>query len=318
MIDRLQPILSLLDEGIAIYRRDFVAFVLVTAIWFVPVAVTAGVLIAAVSWLDTGVALLIALLGLLLLFPLAIYLVGGLSRAAVAAIEGRAVRVREVLAIRPLRIAQMGCFTLVFMVIAQIASYLLTMVCVCPLYLAGAIFIGALGLASSGSGGPSEIVIVIFAILLSGVYALGLVIGGAAYTSLIYALQPWVQESRSFGESFQRSFALLSYRFWRSLLVWMLTALLVAAAGLTVTATIGLILPLPLTLALGDESPIAQALSAVAWLIGLMIVLPPLPIWMALFYRRNRAARDGADLDAAVQAWWGTHFGGPRTENLTR
>jgi len=48
MIDRLQPILSLLDEGIAIYRRDFLAFTLVTAIWFVPVAVASGVLIAVI------------------------------------------------------------------------------------------------------------------------------------------------------------------------------------------------------------------------------------------------------------------------------
>jgi hypothetical protein len=320
MIDRLQPILSLLDEGIAIYRRDFLAFTLVTAIWFVPVAVATGALIAAVSWLETDAAILIALLGLLLLFPLAIYLVGGLSRAAVAAIEGRAVRVREALAIKPLRIAQMGCFTIVFMIIAQIASYLVTMVCVCPLYLAGAFFIGGLGALSGGSGGPSAVAFAFLGILLAGVYALGLVIGGATYSSLIYALQPWVQEAGSFGESFQRSFALLGYHFRRSMLVWGLTALLVAAAGVTVTATVGLILPLPLALALGDQSPIAQALSVVAWLLGLMIVLPPLPIWMALFYRRNRAARDGADLDAAVQVWWGAHFGGtenrePRTEN---
>jgi hypothetical protein len=29
---------------------------------------------------------------------------------------------------------------------------------------------------------------------------------------------------------------------------------------------------------------------------------------MALLYQRNRAARDGAELDARVQAWWQTYF----------
>src|SRR5437016_3194378 len=134
MTERLQPILAMLDEGIAIYRRNFSAFALITAIWFVPVAIAAGVLIAAASWLDTGEAIVIGLLGLILLFPLAIYLIGGLSRAAVAAVEGREVRFRDALAIHPLRAAGMGCFTIVYTIIAQIASYALSMFCICPLY----------------------------------------------------------------------------------------------------------------------------------------------------------------------------------------
>ncbi|HEY3229164.1 MAG TPA: hypothetical protein VGJ87_08090, partial [Roseiflexaceae bacterium] len=137
MNERLQPILTMLDEGIAIYRRNFAGFMLITAIWFVPVAIAAGALIAAISWLTTGLALLIGLAGLILLFPLAIYLIGGLSRAAVAAIEERPVLFREALAIPPLRAAGMGCFTIVYAVIAQIASYVLSMVCICPLYLVG-------------------------------------------------------------------------------------------------------------------------------------------------------------------------------------
>ncbi|HEU5011944.1 MAG TPA: hypothetical protein VFT66_05315, partial [Roseiflexaceae bacterium] len=62
-------------------------------------------------------------------------------------------------------------------------------------------------------------------------------------------------------------------------------------------------LPLPLSFVLGGESPITAALSAAAWLLGLCVVLPPLPIWMALLYRRNLAARSGADLEAKIQAW---------------
>ncbi len=303
MNERIQPILTMLDEGIAIYRRNFAGFMLITALWFVPVAIAAGALIAAISWLTTGPALLIGLAGLILLFPLAIYLIGGLSRAAVAAIEERPVLFREALAIPPLRAAGMGCFTIVYAFIAQIASYVLSMVCICPLYLVGILFAGGVTSLSGADETLSLALGIIFGIILVAVYAFTLIAGGAAYSSLIYALQPWVQESRPFGESLQRSIELISYRFWRNLLVWGLTALLVAAVGITVTATIGLLLPLPLTYALGSASPVVRAISVGAWLIGFVVVLPPLPIWMALFYRRNRAARDGGDLSARIAAW---------------
>jgi hypothetical protein len=316
MNERLQPILALLDEGFAIYRRNFTGFMLISALWFVPVAITTGALVAAASWLDTGVAILIGILGLLLLFPLAIYLVGGLSRAAAAAIDGRPLHFREALAIGPARAAGMGCFTLVYMVIAQIASYVISLVVICPLYLVGLLLLGSI---SALVGNAEEVslflgVILLFVLLVGYVFAL--VAAGAVYSSLIYALQPWVQESRAFGETFQRSLDMVGYRFWRNLLIWGLTALLLAAVGLTVTVTIGLLLSLPLSFALGRESPIVQAITASAWLIGFVVVLPPLPIWMALLYRRNRAAREGSDLDVALRGWWGTYFGEPQTDHV--
>jgi hypothetical protein len=316
MNERLQPILALLDEGIAVYRRNFVGFILISALWFVPVAIAGGALIAAGSWLDTGPAILLGMAGVLLLFPLAVYLVGGLSRAAVAAIDGRPPRFREALAIRPLRAAGMGCFAFVYMVIAQIVSYVISLACICPLYLVGLLFLGGI---SSVTGGTEELSLflgLLFLLVLLAGYVFALIVGGAVYSSLIYALQPWAQEARPFGETFQRSFDMIGYRFWSNLVVWGLTALLVAAVGLTVTATIGVLLPLPLAFALGDESTIMQAISASAWLIGFVVVLPPLPIWMALFYRRNRAAREGADLDAEVRGWWGQHFGGPQADQV--
>jgi hypothetical protein len=54
---------------------------------------------------------------------------------------------------------------------------------------------------------------------------------------------------------------------------------------------------------LGEEDPATRAATIGAWLIGLMLVLPPLPIWMALLYQRNSAAHDGADLGQKVDAW---------------
>ena len=123
MTDTLHSTLALLDEGLSLYRRNFVAFVLIAASWFVPVAIAAGLLIALSSRIDDGPIVVLFVLALLLLFPLLIYLIGGLSRAAVAAAAGRRVRFREALAISPLRAAGMGCFTIVYYIISQIVSW---------------------------------------------------------------------------------------------------------------------------------------------------------------------------------------------------
>jgi hypothetical protein len=305
MTETLQPILALLDEGLRLYRRHFVDFVLITASWFVPVAIMTGTAVAAESWISERYAALIGLLfmfvGLLVLFPLLIYLIGGLSRAAVAASTGRPVRFREAMAIHPLRATGMGCFTIVYSIIAQFASSLMSMACVCPLYFFGFLAVGFIG-AAADAGNSAALGLIAAGIFLVGLY-LSMMLIGATGSGLFYGLQPWVQEARPFGESLQLSMQLIIFRFGRNLLVWCLAALLTAAAGLTVMATIGTLLPLPLMFALGSESPVAQAVALGAWLIGFMVVLPPLPIWMALLYQRNRAAYEGADLRMQVEAW---------------
>jgi hypothetical protein len=188
-----------------------------------------------------------------------------------------------------------------------------------PLIFVGSALFGSVGALfdNTSSLGAAAVVIILLGIV--GAYALLLVAGGAAYSSLIYALQPWVQEVRPFGEALQRSLELVTYRFWRNVLAWGLTALLLAAMGLTITTTIGSLLPLPLAFALGGESLVAQAIGVSAWVLGFVVVLPPLPIWMALLYRRNRAARDGSNLDAAVQGWWRERFDEPEpSDTMTK
>jgi hypothetical protein len=301
MTEYAQSILALLDQGIVLYRRNFAGFVLIAASWFVPVAIAAGLITAAASRLDRIWTVVLTLAALLALFPLLIYLIGGLSRAAVAAAEGRPVRFREVMAIHPFRAVGMGCFTIVYTIISQIVSSFLSLACVCPLYIVGLMMVGIMAAATS-SGGIAAAGLLGVGIILVGLYG-GMMIVGATGSGLFYGLQPWVQEARPFGETLQRSLELLGYRFLRNLLVWGMAALLVAAVGLTVTATIGTVLPLPLTYALGSDSPITQAVAVGAWLIGFVVVLPPLPIWMALLYRQNRAAREGADLQTSVHEW---------------
>lgn len=301
MSDALQPILALLDEGLSLYRRNFVGFLLIMASWFVPVAIAAGLTVVAISWAEPTWAVALALGASLLLLPLLIYLAGGLSRAAGAAAEGRPARFREAMAIRPLRAAGMGCFAVIYAIVSQIVSSFLSALCICPLYVVGVLAASLLGATTSSISAVPAI------LALLGVTALGffasLTIVGATGSGLFYGLQPWVQEARPFGETLGRSLALIGYRFGRNLLVWCLAALLIAAVGLTVTATIGTLLPLPLAYALGEDSPVVQAIAIGAWLLGLMVILPPLPIWMALLYRRNRALYEGEELMAKVREW---------------
>lgn len=301
MIQTLEPILALLDEGLSLYRRNFVAFMLITASWCVPAAICVGLIAVAASWLSGAWPALMALGALVLLFPLLIYLIGGMSRAAAAAASGRAVRFREAMAIHPLRAAGMGCFTIVYWIVAQVLTWLLSMICVCPLYLAGFFLSAATVGAMNGLGAAPAGIILVLTFLI-GFFG-SLMITGASGSGLFYSLQPWVQEAQPFGASASRSLELITFRIGRNLLVWCLAALLVAAAGTTVTATIGTLVPLPLVYALGPESPATRAITLGAWLIGLMVVLPPLPIWMALLYQRNRDAREGADLELRVREW---------------
>jgi hypothetical protein len=194
----------------------------------------------------------------------------------------------------------MGCFTLIYAVAAQVATSIMSVVCICPLYVAGFAFAGVLAGSDTGSEVPAGLVL--FGVFLLGFYG-SLMVSGASGSGLFYGLQPWVQEGRPFGASLQRSLDLIAFRFLRNLAVWLLAALLLAAGGLTVTATIGFLLPLPLIYTLGADSTLAQAVSFGAWLIGLMVVLPPMPIWMALLYRRNRAAYEGEELAERVRVW---------------
>lgn len=299
---RLHTVLDLLDEGLALYRRDFAGFVLIAATWLIPLAIALGLFIGFADRLGDLMIGVLLLAGAILTLPLTVYLIGGLSRGASAAIDGRPVRLREALAIRPGRALSAGCFTLVYSLIVQIASSAVSFICICPLYIAGIAVSAILATAGNGAGGGA-ILLALVGMLFGGVYLLALIVGGAGYGSLFYALQPWVLERLSFAQAMERSVDLVVFRFRSNLVAWALSTLLVTAAGLSVSLAVGLLAPLPALLLLGAESPVAQAIAGSAWLLGLALVLPPLPIWMALLYRRNLAARNGADLEERIAAW---------------
>ncbi|GIW01559.1 hypothetical protein [Roseiflexus sp.] len=299
---RLHPTLNLLDEGCAIYRRHFTSFVAIGLEWLTPIAIAIGVLVGNAERIGANWLVVIVLAGLLLAIPLALYLIGGLSRAAVAAIDGRAIDLREALAIHPLGVAKAGCFTIIYGFIMQVASSAVSLLCVCPVYVMG--LSASVFFSSVDSDSPLGITaLAVFGLLLVGMYVLAFIIGGISYSSLFYALQPWLVERLRFGEALERSVDLIIFRFRSNLVAWGVSALLVFAVGLSVSLAVGVIVPLPAFLLLGAESTVAQAIASIAWLLGLALVLPPWFIWMALLYRRNLAARSGADLTRRVEEW---------------
>ena len=304
-----QSTLVLIDEGLRIYRQHFVSFLLITAVLIIPTTILIGLLIALGSRLDETLIILLILGSLLLSFPLLVYFVCGLSRAAQAAIEEQPIHPLQALSINPLRFLSIMIFTFCYGIVIYMLSSIFGMVLICPLYIL--MFIGAAGIGATASISPA--LSIIFTVLVSFVflifYAAALTVGNATYSAIMYGMQPWVQTSASFGKTLEHSIDLITYRFMPNIITWCATALVITALMIVVAMTVGTIIPLPLFFLLGEDSQIAQIMLGVSWLLGFMLVLPPWPIWMALLYQRNLKSRSGQEFDTRVQNWWHHHFG---------
>lgn len=302
MHKRLQPILDILDEGLRLYRRGFVGYVLLAASWLVPVAIGVGLVLALGDNWGSDATALIIIAALLLALPLAIYLLAAISRATLTLQQQQRIDLRAALRIGPLRVAGMGCYSLLFSIVVNTVTSMLGALICCPLYLAMIFAVGGIaGSFSDGFGAFIGAVLVVVGLLLFVLfYGLSLVISGASYSSMVYALQAFAQDNLPFGAAFQRSLDMTFYRFGNNLLAFVLASAIFSALAIVVTITIGLLLPLPLLWALGESSPVAQGVSASAWLLGLIVVLPPMPIWMTLLYQHNLAARQGSDLATQI------------------
>jgi hypothetical protein len=310
MRSALQPTLDLLDEGLRLYRREFPRFALIVALGAVPAIILALLIIRRSELIASGGGFLIFLIVALISLPLSVYLMGAISRAAVAALQGSGISLRDALAIRPLRLLGMGCYGGVFLFIANMAVSILSMACFCPLYAAMAAALGGMARVTSGGGSANTALIgllgVIMVLAFVLLYGFSLVLSGATYSSLLFSLQPFVQGNLRFGEALRRSIDMTFYRFGANLLAYICASLIFGALAFGSTLAIGALVPLPLLFLLGSESPIAQGLSAAALLAGLTLALPPLPIWMALLYMRRSAERDGDDLAARIATFAGS------------
>jgi hypothetical protein len=295
----IQPILDILDDGLRLYRQGFVMFVLLTALAIVPLAM--GIMWATAT--NNGwIALLVALLA----FPLVVYILAAISRAVLMLQQEYSATLGAALRISPLRLAGMGCYGLLFFIFVTIITSSIFYACFCSALLSGVFSFGGLGaLAGENSSiatAAAFLLGMLIILTLALFYVAGLLLSGATYGSVVYALQPFVQHNGSSGQLLRLSYELLAYRFSSNLLAFFITSSIFSAISLAASVAIGVLVPLPLFLALGDNSPVAQGVSMFAWFFGFIVVLPPMPIWMTLLYQRNYASRAGSDLQARIAA----------------
>lgn len=305
--------LRLVDAGLLLYRRGFVSFLLPTAILIVPLAMATGAAIISENFL-------LLLLLLLLWLPLPFMFLQSLSQITLNLQQGTPFNVWRTLWINPVRLIGMLIYSLGFQIVAQTASSTISFVCICPAMF-GFVFLASAGSVGAGGGvfgaAVAVVGVVLGSILLLATYLFSVVLTGATLTSMVYAMQPFMQGEHTFGQALQESIALLGYRLGYNILVWIITATLFGVLVLVVSLAVGTLLPLPILFVLGSESPLAQGISAFAWVCGLILALPPLPIWMTLLYQEHQQARDGSDLREQVAQWQQSQLqvaGGPHND----
>ncbi|KAB8144378.1 hypothetical protein F8S13_05755 [Chloroflexia bacterium SDU3-3] len=308
MHERLRPTLALLDQGLALYRRHFTSFLLVAAVWFVPTAILVGLGVALITRVEVLPMFGLIILGVLLLLVLLIYLMGVLSRAANLALDDQPIRLREVFRIPPLHLLGMAIFSMIYTILSQIAMSIFSTLLACPLYmiflLVAAVF-GSSFNSSSGLGATGGMVFgVLMVVLVAALYMVGIFMSGASLGGMIYGLQAWAYGYRSLGMAIQNGINMIAYRFIKNVGIWGCAAIVMLGAGTAITTLLTIVLPIPVAMLLGEDSILTNSLVAATWLMGSLLVLPPMPIWMALLYRSNLTLREGADLQGRVDTWW--------------
>lgn len=304
--------LALLDDGLRIYRRNLLGFVLVCTAVMVPLALIDLTISSLITtqlgddWEAVGF-----LVRIVVFYPALLYISGALSRATVMVLDGKPIRVLEALRIGFVRTLGMGCYNIIFSVITSMFFSVISLFVVCPL-LYGSLF-GAGFLGILGGGGTVGAVGGLFGVLFAVGFLFNIAMSGAQVVSMVYAIQPFVLEQRSFGDTLSRNVDLLTFRFGRNLLVFIgagtiFAMLLIVYIGTLVAGGAALLEFLdvePSSLAINAMTVVLTTVSAV-------LFFPPVAIWMALLHRRAAQERDAADLVTTIEQWRGT-FGEPGT-----
>ncbi|MFQ3663184.1 MAG: hypothetical protein SNJ69_12410 [Chloroflexaceae bacterium] len=302
----LESVLDLLDEGLHLYRRTFARMLVLASLLNLPVSALVATAVIAGDWLVTATGITLLLLGAVLGLPLSLYIMAPMSRAAVLAADGGTVTLRSALALGPLQLLGIGCYGTVFLLVAASAVSVISSVCFCVAYLFGVLSIAAFSSAGVVGGAAGEVVsaagIVTTLVGVVLMYAATLVLNGAAYSSTIFALQPFVHERLPTGQAIRHGLDLTFYRFGQNLLTFVCASLVFGAIALAATLAIGVLVPLPIIFLLGAESLAARAITAAVWVGAVTVAIPLLPIWMALLYRHRLAAWQGAELRTRLAA----------------
>ncbi len=91
----------------------------------------------------------------------------------------------------------MGCYNILFSIITSIFFSIISLLVVCPLLYGSMFGVGFLGVA--GRGGTFGAVGGLFSVLVLIGFVFNIALSGAQIVSMVYAIQPFVLEQRSFG-----------------------------------------------------------------------------------------------------------------------
>ena len=303
----LPQVLQVLDDGLRLYRRNLPGFLLVSTAVLVVIALLVLLCTTIVrTQLGTGVGwtLMLIFLLLLVLYPLTLYTFAALSRAADAALNDRPITLAAALRIGPARGCGMIIFNLLFGFIASVFAGIMSVVVSCPMFyfslLGGALLSTVSNIVGASAG--------VFIGVISQISTLwSLISFGGWLASIVYALQAFALEQRPWGSAAGRSVDLLTARFGRSLLMFM------GAGAIFGTLSLSFIGTLIATLLLIQDRlnltipPFASDAVTIALVVGtLVVLLPPLSIWMAMFHRQVALEQDGDELARRVAAWHAT------------
>lgn len=300
----LPSVLQVLDDGLRLYRRNLSGFLLVSTAVLVVIALLALLCTTLIrTQLGTGIGwtLLLIFVLVLLIYPLTLYSFAALSRAADAALSNRPITLAGALRIGPARGCGMILFNLLFSLIASVFAGVVSVVVSCPIFYLS-ILSSLLLRTLSDLVGASAVLFIGVVGQLSTLWSL--ITFGGWLTSIVYALQAFVLEQRPWGAAVGRSVDLLSARFGRSLLMFM------GAGAIFGTLSLSFIGTLIATLLIVQERlgltipPFASDALTIALVVGMLVVLlPPLSIWMAMFHRQIALEHDGDELTRRVAAW---------------
>ncbi|WP_298405298.1 hypothetical protein [uncultured Chloroflexus sp.] len=296
----LQEVISLLDEGVNLYRQYLSTFALLAGLFSLPALVVTFNLLFSLGDIEDMLFEDLFLI-LISLLCTSLLMIPPLTRATRIAVDGQPLPLRRVIwrwpQIGRWIIASIygGVMALVWVMIMSSLGGVLFFIVFCVLFAVVAVTSTALSTSALIVFVPLIIIMALIA------YFLYLVLSAAGLVAALYSIQPLIDDTISIGLAFKLSWSLLFRRFYYNVLVFACAALLFGVLAVIVTLTMAVLLPAPFGLLFGAEHPLTRGLSAVAWVIGLTAAMPLLPIWSTLHYRQMLAERNGVDLARRIQ-----------------
>ncbi|ABY36591.1 MAG TPA: hypothetical protein DEF43_06930 [Chloroflexus aurantiacus] len=299
----LDEVMILLDAGVALYRRHLARFLVLAGLFSLPAMVATFNLLLAIDDIAEAGIEEISLLGLSL-FLTSLLMIPPLTRATRIALEDEVPSLRSVLWRWPrldrwlLATAYGGCLIPVWLMLFSTVSGILFGMCCGVIGLAAYVVVFASVMANTALGFLLLPVLIVATLIA---YLLYIVFMGAGLMAALYNVQPLIDDTIPLAEAFRLSWSLLFARIGYNLLVFVCAALIFSVASLIVTIAMAVLLPAPFGLILGANHPLTRGLSAVAWVIGLAVAMPLLPIWSTLHYRWRLNRYKGRDLARQIQ-----------------